>query len=169
MTRSRRRSVRKYYKKRTKKRSFKKKYTKKKYTKKKYTKKMYTKKRKYRRKKQLGGEHVCEQLPFGVDTDSDAFAGTSIQHREWVNEYIHRFGKKPTPEIMCIWGPNNRHKDCRWNGCATHKTSPNAQKGLCTSGTWSGPGGRRYEYTYLGNCKWRQKGYPSDFSVIDEF
>jgi hypothetical protein len=72
MPRSSRRSVRKYYKKRTKKRSFKKRSFKKRYTKKRYTKKMYTKKRKYRnyrRRRQVWrGGHIT-YIPYTPDME----------------------------------------------------------------------------------------------------
>ena len=124
MARSSRR--RKYYKKRTKKRSFKKRYTKKM-----YTKKRNSKKRKYRRKKQLGGR------PSWLARISGYTGGPSCSTRSgsMSNEIAGI-----TAEGGCINGDGTdayRALDCKWNACATknHPSGSGYTQGVCTEST----------------------------------
>ena len=163
MARSRRRSVRKYYKKRTKKRSFKKRYTKKM-----YTKKRYSKKRKYRRKKQRGGgwlewitgklsSETCKPLPFGNTTTGRDYGPPDTDKETWVDDWKKGHNNEdPTPEEMCIWGPDNFQKDCRWNSCASPIGVKNPQIGICTSD--KGDKTSKYVYNKGKYCIWRQEG-----------
>tara|TARA_Y100000389_G_scaffold190556_1_gene215526 strand:+ start:727 stop:1221 length:495 start_codon:yes stop_codon:yes gene_type:complete len=131
--------------------------------------KIYFKKRtrrKQTKRKQRGGT-VCKALPFGSDTTADNYKYEGEDNSMWVEDWISRSGKDPTPEEMCIWGPDNSNKDCRWNACAKKKSISDNSRGLCTSGKWTGPFTKRSEYEYPGECKWRKKGATYD-TVQDE-
>ena len=112
-------------------------------------------KRKQTKRKQRGGT-VCKALPFGSDTTADNYKYDGVNNRIWVDDWVERFKKDPTPAEMCIWGPDNSNKDCRWNACAKKKGISDNSRGLCTSGTWSL--GRRSKYEYPGECKWMKQG-----------